>query len=462
MKAQTPTDEPHFIDYTVFPTETFGSPYWPWLWDSHMDTGEIKLSQHASDFLKGDHEFRFGVQYNQMGELGEPTGLTYSYKYDYYVGTAYEGYYAYYYRFVATPHFYGGESETQSVFVADTWQISNNVTLELGVRLDNSKGWIKDLPRLDDDNNPTGEIIPGGDIVEWDSIDPRFGFAWNIGGTGENALRGSVGRFHAGLIAGDYNYPPPEMPPWWYEWQNPETGEWEYSHGLFEATGVGLVPGVENAETWEYTLGFEHQLTPTSAIGISAAYKQTTDMLGWYIADNGEFNWVTITDEVTGEAIELKDYYVQPTRLKGNSTGPGALGGDRPYEQDYLGVFLTYKKRFSDNWDLMASYSWSESTGLNPTFSSGGGLGEQGAVFWDSTTMSNPNIFYGATSDRVLGGDRTHILRLAGNVVLPYDFKLNSVVNIQSGRIYDRRQNYVLPNTTGYIITSPADDRLPT
>ena len=110
----------------------------------------------------------------------------------------------------------------------------------------------------------------------------------------------------------------------------------------------------------------------------------------------------------------------------------------------------------------MASYTWSESTGLNPTFNSGGGLGEQGAVFWDSTTMSNPNIFYGATSDRVLGGDRTHILRLAGNVVLPHEFKLNSVVNIQSGRIYDRRQNYVLPNTTGYIVTSPADDRLPT
>ncbi|MCP4963876.1 MAG: hypothetical protein GY926_01430, partial [bacterium] len=332
----------------------------------------------------------------------------------------------------------------------------------LGVRLDNSKGRIKDLPRLDDDNNPTGEIIPGGDIVEWDSIDPRFGFAWNIGGTGENVLRGSAGRFHAGLIAGDWNYPPPEMPGWLYEYQDPATGEWEYSHGLFEPEGVTLAPGIKNAETWEYTLGFDHQLTPTSAIGISVAYKQTTNMLGWSIAGDGAFNWETIIDDVTGEAIQLKDYYEQPTRFKGNSTGPGALGGDRPYEQDYLGVFLTYTKRFSGKWDLFGSYSWSESTGLNPTFSSGGGLEEQGAVFWDSTVMSNPNIFYGATSDRVLGGDRTHILRLVGNVLLPYDFKLNSVVNIQSGRIYDRRQNYVLPNTTGYIITSPADDRLPT
>ena len=108
----------------------------------------------------------------------------------------------------------------------------------------------------------------------------------------------------------------------------------------------------------------------------------------------------------------------------------------------------------------MASYSWSEATGLNPTFNWGGGLEEQGGVFWDSTTMANPNIYWGATSDRVLGGDRTHILRVMGNVMLPYQFKLNSVINIQSGRTYDRRQNYRLPNTTGYIVTSPADDTL--
>jgi hypothetical protein len=62
----------------------------------------------------------------------------------------------------------------------------------------------------------------------------------------------------------------------------------------------------------------------------------------------------------------------------------------------------------------------------------------------------------------VLGGDRTHILRLVGNVMLPYQFKLNSVVNIQSGRTYDRRQNYQLSNTRGYIVTSPSDGTLPT
>ena len=460
-------NEPWWVDQTVNPSVSWGGPYWPWLWDAEMTTAEIKLTQHAQDFIKGDHEFRFGVQYNRMGEIGEPPKPTAYYIYDWYL--EYYGYPSYYYdyeytyRWFVNPHQYGGESETWSAFVADSWQISSRLTLELGVRYDSSKGWIEDLPRLDFESNPTGEIIPGVDKIDgWDYFDPRLGFAWNIGGDGKNVLRGSVGRFHAGLIAGDWNYPPPEMQPHTWDILNEETGEWEYSCCAFDPEFVNLKPGTENAETWEYTLGWEHQLTQTSAIGISAAYKKTTNMLGWYTAGDGEFNWETIRDNVTGEEIRLMDYYVQPTKLKGNSTGPGANGGDRSYEQEYKGVFLTYKKRFSNNWDLTASYSWSESTGLNPTFNSGGALGEQGATFWDSFTMADPNLYWNATSDRVLGGDRAHILRVMGNVMLPYQFKLNSVVNIQSGRTYDRRQNYNLPNTRGYIVNSPSDGTLPT
>ncbi len=56
------------------------------------------------------------------------------------------------------------------------------------MRYDSSKGWVEDLPRLDNDSNPTGEIIPGVDkIDDWDYFDPRLGFAWNIGGTGRTS-----------------------------------------------------------------------------------------------------------------------------------------------------------------------------------------------------------------------------------------------------------------------------------
>jgi hypothetical protein len=458
-RAQNPTDEDFVADWLVYPPLRSGGPNWTWEWEHHQDTAEIKLTQHADNFIAGDHEFRFGVQYNRGGGTILPFDLEYYYWYDYY-----ETGYDYYYRYQGTPFYYGGESETWSAFVADGWRISGELTLELGVRWDTHKGWVEDFPRLDGDHNPTGEIIPGEDYVDWDNVDPRLGFAWNIGGTGKNVLRGSAGLFHAGVVSGDWSYPPPQVPEAWYEWLNWD-GEWEYYYSVTSPADTFLVAGTENAETWEYTLGFEHQLTATSAIGISAAYKQTTNMIGWYFADDGEFTWESVIDQVTGEEIRLRDYYVLPTRLKGNSTGPGATGGDRPYEQEYKGVFLTYTKRFSNNWDLMASYSWSESTGLNPRFSTGGTGSSQGYTFWSNLSESDPNIFFNAASDKLLAGDRTHILRLAGNVMLPYQFKLNSVVNIQSGRTYDRRQWYVLPEMGGNtIITNPGDDdqRYPT
>jgi hypothetical protein len=266
--------------------------------------------------------------------------------------------------------------------------------------------------------------------------------------------------FHAPVTSGDWYSPPPEVPAWatyWLNWDN----EWELM-SIWETTpDTFIVPGTENASTWEYTLGFDQQLTATSAIGVQAVYKETKNQIGWYIADDGVFEWFEWTDPETGQVFRLKDYSVDPTRYKGNSTGPGAVGGDRPYEQDYVGFFLTYTKRFSKNWDLMASYSYSEGKGLNPRVMSNDNT--QGGVFYAWRGDADPNAFVNA--EKTLGGDRRHVLRLVGNVMLPLDFKISSVFNIQSGRTYDRRQWVRLPNRGWTEITTvPASDdqRMPT
>ena len=124
-----------------------------------------------------------------------------------------------------------------------------------------------------------------------------------------------------------------------------------------------------------------------------------------------------------------------------------------------MGVFLTYTKRFSNNWDLMASYSYSKSWGMNPRFFSGGYGGSQGSTFYSSRTEADPNTFIGADSDKLLAGDRRHILRLVGNIMLPYQFKINSVVNIQTGRTYDRQQWVQQPDRGwSQIMVSPTTD----
>ena len=48
------------------------------------------------------------------------------------------------------------------------------MTLDIGVRYDKHKGWIEDFNRLDHDSNPTGEVIPGKDMVDWNSCGPAI------------------------------------------------------------------------------------------------------------------------------------------------------------------------------------------------------------------------------------------------------------------------------------------------
>jgi len=459
-RSQNPSGEPTFVDMTVYPWLYYGDVWWQWQWDQSSDDAEFILTQHADEFIKGDHEFKFGVQYSRDGAVTKTFNPDYYYQYEY---EYYPGYpYVYQYLYTGLPYYYGGESETISAFVTDSWTISSRLTLDIGVRYDNHTGWIEDYPRLDWDSNTTGEIIAGRDVIDWSNVDPRFGFAWQPTSTGRSVIRGSIGKFTAGMTSGDWYSPPPEAPPWrtyWLNWDN----EWEIISDWGARAGIFLIPDTENAHTWEYTLGYDLQLTATSAFTVQAVYKKTENMIGWYIGGDGEYEDFDWTDSETGNTYTLRDYSVDPTRSKGNSTGPGAAGGDRPYEQDYQGLFLVYKKRFSDNWDLMASYSYSKSEGMNPRFFTGSDWAGQGGVLYANRAEADPNAFINA--DKVLAGDRRHILRLVGNVMLPLGFKISSVINLQSGRTYDRQQQVRLPNRGwSTIVTSPASDsqRYPT
>ncbi len=274
FQSQYPTGEPTFVDMTVYPWRYYGDVWWQWKWDQSSDDAEIMLTQHADNFIKGDHEFKFGVQYSRDGAQTKTYNPDYYYQYEY---EYYPGYpYVYQYLYTGLPYYYGGESETISAFVTDSWTISSRLTLDIGVRYDRNTGWIEDYPRLDWDSNPTGEIISGMNVVEWDNLDPRFGFAWQPTATGKSVIRGSIGRFTSGMTSGDWDSPPPEAPPWrtyWLNWDD----EWEIISDWGARAGIFLIPGTENSHTWEYTLGFDQQLTATSALTVQAVYKKTED-----------------------------------------------------------------------------------------------------------------------------------------------------------------------------------------
>ncbi|QBY03370.1 TonB-dependent receptor [Thalassotalea sp. HSM 43] len=144
------------------------------------------------DYFWGDHEFRFGVDIEEL-EAYENRDAYGSGTYTMSVGTDnlidyLEG---------STDVIYqqdsaiiqsvdlnnNGTYETENfaVYIQDEWQIADNVVLNLGLRYDEF----------------TNKNIEGDDFINMDGqIAPRLGLAWDIFGDGESVFTASFGRFY--------------------------------------------------------------------------------------------------------------------------------------------------------------------------------------------------------------------------------------------------------------------------
>jgi hypothetical protein len=91
-------------------------------------------------------------------------------------------------------------NEEFALFVQDRWQAGNGLTIDYGLRWD-----AQLMPEtvdpsttayamfLGDPRFPSDGTIPD----QWNQVQPRFGFAWDIGEQGQTVVRGSAGIFYA-------------------------------------------------------------------------------------------------------------------------------------------------------------------------------------------------------------------------------------------------------------------------
>jgi outer membrane receptor protein involved in Fe transport len=473
-QSQTGSTEDAYVDFNPpggGPPVYTGGLTFPYDYQLEMHQADVKMSHYADDFLGGEHDFRFGVQYSygsadtvSKAASGGDYYYHYTSDYDYY-GTIYT--YDYFYKYTFTPFHYGAKQRSTSAFVQDSWRVNDRLTLNLGVRYDVHEGWIPEYERLDADGNGTGVSINGrDDVIDWRVFSPRLGFAWSATDDARTVVRGSIGVYHDGNVSGNWNYPPPEAPPVWYfacEGPPPtvcsETPDFEIL-----PANAGIDPGLDPPRSTQYSLGVERQVGDSMAIGLELVYKETEDLIGWEILGDGIYQPVEFTDSFTGRTYTLLnvcgDGCVAPTIRKGNRPGAGSLAPDEEYWQDYRAAILTFRRRHQDGWSLMGSYTWSRSEGLTPR----PGTQTQGDPFYFSLNGSDANEWLNA--EQLLQNDREHMLRVQGNLDLPWQMELSGSLNWQSGRPYNRQgrvPNDVLEQGAQWVIFEPASDdrRLP-
>ena len=268
-----PRIQPRYIDLTAGRT-TGGILYWADFTQSRQ-TVSAKLSHYATNFLKGSHDLKVGVQDVRGATHWGPQGyndVIYTYGAVPSIG------------YFWGPYHYGGLMTGISGFADDTMRIGERLTLNFGLRYDHFGAGVPSFPVLDLTAKETGARsaeAPG--LINWNLIAPRLGFVLKLDKAGGTVLKGHYGRYYHGVnSAGQFETLSPSILPY-------------YSFtGRYDAAGnpIGLVrlrdntnqridPDYDGPYTDQFNIGVEHELIRD--LGVSAFYvhKRDEDLQGW-------------------------------------------------------------------------------------------------------------------------------------------------------------------------------------
>jgi TonB dependent receptor-like, beta-barrel len=412
-----------------------------------------KATYYAENFLRSEHEFRFGVQYSYGSVLTNsgigPNGM-YEYNYD---GEHYRAYQA--------PYQYGGINKDFGFFVDDTVTVNNKLTLNLGIRFDHNTGHMPEFDILKFGQPSvsaagrfakTGQTTSRVDVLNWNIVSPRLEVVFQPRGDGRSKIQGSFGVYYDHNVSGNWDYPPAGLGTFAVYRYNPDTGE-KSDKPVHEirAEDVSINPDLRPPRTLQYSVGYDHQIGESMAFGTQYVYKTTKDLVGWEIL-SGEYKEVPFTDPYTGKQYTLLSIVENenPILRKGNDPGdfPGSENLD--YFQKYHGLIFTFDKRFSNSWSIAASYTWSRSTGLIPLMLFQG----QGPAlaFVSPTEGRDPNHYINAEGR--LQNDRPHMFRILSYVQdLPGGLHASANIDFSSGK------HHVVQSIQNWIRTRPLRNR---
>jgi outer membrane receptor for ferrienterochelin and colicin len=323
-------------------------------------------------------------------------------------------------------------TEMQAFYVEDSWQVTPNLLLNLGIRADKFHNKLS-----------SGTTFARADFE--DMIAPRLGFSWDMKGDGTTKLFGNAGRYYLPLTnrladyfgGGTIDEHTYYVFNGWEERNHPNGGTY-----LFPILGPQIgpvdddqnIPPPDDIRTEvardlkmvfqdEFILGFQQAISPAWSYGVNATYREVSravedarinhipdcpDYSSFPIINPGETNTLWCAD--TGQWVSVD------TSVDGyEASGSGFIFGYKKPKRTYKAVELQLDRAWDDKWAFNASYIWSKSEGnIEGPVNSDLGYADTNLVqFYDHPAV---NERYG-----VLFNDHRHQLKLRGS------YKLNDM-----------------------------------
>lgn len=403
----------HFSSNDQMLYDSAGYFYWA---DRARFGTNVSLTHYAEDFLLGSHEFKFGAEFersmarSRYGYTGAGGTLGPNVKYYDFVG---EGYYGYIYSGNYLAYQYTGyDMNTRYTrlegFIQDSWQITKRLNLSLGLRYSQNWGDVKGID---------------GPVYKTHRLAPRLGFTFDILGDKSTILKAQYGQFTEAMLTAYHDRMNPNEKfgnyiGWYFtpDDEDPatDTGVWDTMYTIVHDP-YEMDPDIKHPYMDQYTVGIERELFKDTSFGVTYINRKWNDIIGPidraadYTTDTvtvpGYGNF-TVYDR-TEETLEARDYLITNIKKEGWIL-------DDPYRK-YWGIELLFNKRFSNRWQMLASYVYSHATGtMDNGFADDIGYG--GAV-------GDPNFWTNAKG--TLTYDNTHMVKIQGTYVLPFDINFN-------------------------------------
>ncbi len=252
-----------------------------------------------------------------------------------------------------------------SFFIQDTWQPRSNLTINYGLRYEYQKNPTPDMP------NPNADILPWWSDDEADRYNPttiipddknnwgpRIGIAWSPFDDEKTVVRAGWGVFYTrissillaqALANNGYRIVTVSMGP-----HHPDFPD--YPNRIPDVPAEGTLapdiyvfaPDFQHPETNRFSLGIEREVTRNMSVELEGIYSRTK-----HLERKFDINLQQPTfNENTGR--------YEFSRVRRNPDFNKIIQFTDDAEAKYYAVNLKINKRFSNNYQFMASYTWSQ------------------------------------------------------------------------------------------------------
>ncbi|HEX3251128.1 MAG TPA: TonB-dependent receptor [Pyrinomonadaceae bacterium] len=310
-------------------------------------------------------------------------------------------------------------TNTESFYAGDDWKFAKNFQLSFGIRFDYQQAYGND--------NSTYLKFNNFD----DNAAPRFGFIWDFTGKGKGKVFANYAQFievpipldvnvraGGGDVQTDKNFNVDRL--------NAPTGSLILPGVSTGATNLGsdATPpdaGLKPQSLREYTAGFEYEIGHDITIGTRGIYRAYVNVI-----EDGSFD-------------DGDTYFIfNPGRIGAGTTEQAACAGDPATgrapqcfgraQRFYRAVEFTATKRFTNNFQFIASYVFSSL------------IGNYEGLFRNDNGQSDPNItslfdlqsLLSNTYGR-LPNDRPHQFKFNGSYRTPWNLLVSGNFYAQSG-----------------------------